>query len=56
MTQSLEERIDAQEQWSFRECLGLAAEFDVKTRMVVVLVLARGKHYVEQASDKNQVK
>lgn len=56
MTQSLEERIDAQEQWTFRECLGLAADFDVRTRMVVVTVLARGKRYVEQAVDTNQVK
>lgn len=54
MTQSLEQRIDAQEQWTFRECLGLAAEFDVKTRMVVVMVLARGKSYVEQAAAKKK--
>ena len=54
MSQTLEERIDAQEQWTFRECLGLAAEFNVKTRMVVVTVLARGKGYSEQAPSEKK--
>lgn len=49
--QSLEERIDAQEQWTFRECVGLASDFQVRTRMVVVTVLARGKSYSEKAPE-----
>ena len=52
MTQSLEERIDAQERWTFRECVGLASEFGLRTRMVVVTVLARGKDYGEQDDEK----
>jgi hypothetical protein len=44
---TLEERIDQQATWTFRECLGLAVEFNVKVRMVVVTVLARGKNYVD---------
>lgn len=51
-TQTLEERIDAQEQWTFRECVGLASEFQVRTRMVVVTVLARGKGYSEKAPEE----
>lgn len=44
---TLEERIDQKDTWTFRECLGLAAEFNVKVRIVVVTVLARGKNYVD---------
>jgi hypothetical protein len=44
---TLEERIDQKDTWTFRECLGLAAEFNVKVRAVVVTVLARGKNYVD---------
>jgi hypothetical protein len=44
---TLEERIDQQDTWTFRECLGLAAQFNVKVRVVVVTVLARGKNYVD---------
>lgn len=50
--ETLEERIDAQEHWTFRECVGLAADFNVRTRMVVVMVLARGKSYSERAVAK----
>jgi hypothetical protein len=42
---TLEQRIDQQETWTFKECLGLAAEYNVKVRVVVVTVLARGKNY-----------
>ncbi len=42
---SLEERIDQQDTWTFAECLGLAAEFGIKVRVVVVTVMARGKVY-----------
>ena len=44
---TLEERIDQKDTWTFRECLGLATEFNVKVREVVVKVLARGKNYVD---------
>lgn len=47
MKLTLEERIDQKDSWTFRECLGLAAEFNVKVRVVVVTVLARGKDYVD---------
>ena len=48
MENTLEERIDRQETWTFRECLGLASELNLKVRVVVVTVLARGKNYVER--------
>ena len=44
---SLQERIDQQDTWTFRECLGLASELNIKVRVVVVTVLARGKNYVD---------
>jgi len=44
----LEQRIAAQDTWTFRECLALADEFKMKTRMVIALILARGKNYVDQ--------
>ena len=47
MNLTLEQRIDQKDTWTFRECLGLASEFNVKVRMVVVTVLARGKNYVD---------
>lgn len=56
MTQTLEERIDAQDRWTFRECVGLASEFGLRTRMVVVTVLARGKDYVEKESEDQNAK
>ena len=59
---TLEQRIDDQDDWTFQECLGLAAEYGVKTRVVVVTVLSRGKGYLEgqrpagSASDQAQAK
>ena len=47
MNQELLQRIDAQDTWTFKECLGLAAEFNMKTRFVIVTVLSRGKNYVD---------
>jgi len=43
----LEQRIAAKDAWTFKECLGLAVEFSVKTRMVILLVLAQGKTYTD---------
>ena len=55
MNQSeLEKRIASQDTWTFRECLALAAEFNMKTRMVIALILARGKQYVDQEIDQSQ--
>jgi len=51
MNEELEKRIDAQEVWTFRECLGLAVDFGIKTRMVIALVLMKGKQYVDQESN-----
>lgn len=49
MSQSLEERIDAEKEWTFREVLGLSTEFGIKPRMVVTMLLSQGKHYVDGA-------
>ena len=51
MDEELEKRIDSQEVWTFRECLGLAVDFGMKTRMVIVLVLMKGKEYVDHEID-----
>ena len=47
MNGELERRINEKEQWTFRECLGLASEFKTKTRFVVAMVLAQGKNYLD---------
>ncbi|MEQ8691863.1 MAG: hypothetical protein RIC89_13645 [Pseudomonadales bacterium] len=47
MKATLEERIDQQERWTFHECLGLATEYNVKVRVVIVTVFARGKEYID---------
>ena len=45
MNAELERRIDARDAWTFPECLGLAAEFNTKVRLVVALVMMKGKRY-----------
>lgn len=45
MSPELVRRVEAQEAWTFRECLGLAAEFNTKVRLVVALVMMKGKRY-----------
>ena len=47
MYEELQQEISKQESWTFKECLGLAAEYGVRTRLVVALVLASGKNYVD---------
>ena len=47
MKLTLDQRIDQKDTWTFRECVGLASEFNVKVRVVVVNVFARGKNYVD---------
>lgn len=48
--EDLEQRIGTQESWTFKECLGLADEFSVKTRMVILTVFAQGKTYVDTSN------
>ena len=47
MNDELERRILEKEVWTFKECLGLAADLNIKTRFVVAAVLAAGKDYVD---------
>lgn len=47
MNPKLLDRIDAQATWTFRECLALGLEFNVKTRMVIAMVMMRGKQYTD---------
>jgi hypothetical protein len=47
MSEDLDERIQSQDEWTFRECVGLASEFGLKARTVVVMVLGAGKRYVD---------
>jgi len=47
MNEELKKRISEQDTWTFKECLGLAAEFNLKTRYVIVMVLAQGKNYAD---------
>ena len=47
MNPALEARIETKEVWTFKECLGLAAEFNTKTRFVIAMVLAQGKNYID---------
>lgn len=53
---SLRERIRQQESWTFSEVLGLSGDYDMKVRMVIAVVYAEGKTYVErdlQSRDKD---
>ena len=56
MNGELERRINEKDQWTFKECLGLASEFKTKTRFVVTMVLAQGKNYIDggDASSKSK--
>ncbi len=45
---SLQERINQQDAWTFPECLGLASDYNMKVRMVIAMVYAAGKTYVER--------
>ena len=53
MNPELIKRINAREVWTFQDCLGLGAEFNVKPRFVITLVLAQGKQYYEILPDKS---
>jgi hypothetical protein len=56
MNGELERRINEKEQWTFRECLGLASEFKTKTRFVVAMVLAQGKQYIDGGDSPTKTK
>ena len=45
MYDELFRRIDSQEVWTFRDCLGLASDMNMKTRIVIAMVHQRGKRY-----------
>jgi len=45
---TLQQRIDQQDTWTFSECLGLASDYNMKIRMVIAMVYAAGKTYVER--------
>ena len=47
MRKTLEERLAEQDTWTFRECVGLAAEYGTKTRQVIVTLMVLGKNYVD---------
>ena len=50
----LEQRIAEKESWTFRECAGLAAELNVKTRMVILMVHQLGKTYIDSEIDSEK--
>ena len=56
MNGELERRINEKDQWTFRECLGLASEFKTKTRFVVAMVLAQGKDYIDGEYSSHKTK
>ncbi len=43
----LERRIQEKEVWTFKDCLGLASDLNMKPRFVIATLLARGKQYVD---------
>jgi len=45
---TLQQRINQQDTWTFSECLGLASDHNMKIRMVIAMVYAAGKTYVER--------
>lgn len=47
---TLVERIAEQDEWTFDECLGLAAEFNVKVRFVIAMVFSQGKSYLDASA------
>ena len=50
MADTLENRIETQEEWTFTEVLGLSAEFGIKPRMIISMMFASGKRYVDGES------
>ena len=46
--QTLEQRLGEKDVWTFRECVGLAAEFGTKPRVVIVTLMALGKTYLDE--------
>ena len=54
MKQPIEERIRTQARWTFRECVGLASEYNMKTRAVIAMVMMLGAEYVDHEADPPQ--
>lgn len=47
MNPELVARIAAKDTWTFRECVGLASEFNLKPRYVIAFLLSQGKTYID---------
>lgn len=47
MNPNLVARVNEQEDWTFQEVLGLAADFNLKPRFVIAVILANGKNYID---------
>jgi len=47
MADTLEERIETQDEWTFTEVLGLSTEFGIKPRMIISMLFLQGKRYVD---------
>ena len=47
MKPGLEQKIAEKDSWTFSECVGLAAEYGMKTRAVIAYVMLQGKHYID---------
>ena len=56
MNPELEKRIDAKDTWSFRECVGLASEFNLKPRYVIAFILSKGKNYIDHEEKTGEEK
>ena len=50
MDPKLKARIEEKEDWTFRECVGLASEFNLKPRYIIGFVLSLGKNYIDTES------
>lgn len=53
MNPDLEKRIAEKDNWTFQECVGLAAEFSIKTRAVIAFVMMQGKNYIDRGTSSS---
>ena len=53
MNPKIVERIRSREVWTFQDCVGLGAEFSVKTRVIIAMVHAEGKTYQDSTDIKD---
>lgn len=47
MNSNLVARVNEQDDWTFQEVLGLAADFNLKPRFIIAVILANGKNYID---------